>query len=169
MVYLDTDCLFQFELEQHLGLYMRDEIIAWHLVNGKAVSNERSLHEMVDFIVDQIVKKAELLSCRMERETAVSHRRLACVQELTRSSRWCHRVTSRSWSTPFKASSVSCRKPPIPSSFHGWQSSGYPSGRDSKSHAFVAFGSVGGQRGRFCGFQVAFSTKCSVYFILSRY
>jgi len=58
----------EFDLEQHLGLFIRDEIFAWHQLNGKVLSSEQVLKQSIATIVDEIVKKAEILSCRMERE-----------------------------------------------------------------------------------------------------
>ncbi|KAG8901590.1 hypothetical protein FRB99_005203 [Tulasnella sp. 403] len=64
----------EFDLEQHLGLFIRDELIGWHQVNPniKPGWTDQSLKPYVAPIVEQIVKKAELLSCRWERESALA-------------------------------------------------------------------------------------------------
>lgn len=64
--------LMQYDLEHQLGLFIRDDLIAWHALNNKQINGEPALKPMVNGIVDQICKKAELLSCRVEREGAVS-------------------------------------------------------------------------------------------------
>ncbi|KAG8954779.1 hypothetical protein FRC03_011404 [Tulasnella sp. 419] len=58
----------EFDLDQYLGLFMRDEVINWYQTQGKSMPSEQNLRGMVGTIVEQIVKKAEILSCRMERE-----------------------------------------------------------------------------------------------------
>ena len=53
-------------------MFIKDEIIAWHQLNQKALANDQALRDTVAAVVDQIVKKAELMSCRNEREGTVS-------------------------------------------------------------------------------------------------
>ncbi|KAG8921641.1 hypothetical protein FRC01_000141 [Tulasnella sp. 417] len=62
----------EYDLEHQLGLFIRDDLIAWHALNNKQINGEPALKPMVAGIVDQICKKAELLSCRVEREGAAS-------------------------------------------------------------------------------------------------
>ncbi|KAG8865354.1 hypothetical protein FRB96_000244 [Tulasnella sp. 330] len=62
----------EFDLEQHLGLFIRDEVVLWHLYNNKPIGNDLTLKQIVNQIVESISKKAEILSCRMERETAIA-------------------------------------------------------------------------------------------------
>ncbi|KAG9303929.1 hypothetical protein G9A89_005839 [Geosiphon pyriformis] len=55
----------EFDLEQHLSVFVRDELITWHYVSHKPV-NEPQLRQKVAQNVDAIVEKAERLGCKDE-------------------------------------------------------------------------------------------------------
>lgn len=126
---LIMDCLSQFDLEQHLGLFIRDEVVLWHLYNNKPIGNDITLKQIVNQIVESISKKAEILSCRMERETAVSfadiyHELLGtdCPFHLRR--RWPLLLTKASVPTPYITFRSCFNKLSILSTSHEWRSSG---------------------------------------------
>lgn len=61
----------QYDLEQQLGLFIREEVIVWHAMNNRPMPAEPQIKQATAAVVDDIVGKAELMSCRMEREGAV--------------------------------------------------------------------------------------------------
>lgn len=50
-----------------MSVFVRDELITWHYVSHKPV-NEPQLRQMVAYNVECIVRKAEVLACKEERE-----------------------------------------------------------------------------------------------------
>ncbi|TFY60353.1 hypothetical protein EVJ58_g5210 [Rhodofomes roseus] len=58
----------QFDLESHLCLFARDEVLTFR---ARQVGQEASFRTAVTGVIDGIVKRAELLGCKAERETAI--------------------------------------------------------------------------------------------------
>ncbi|RUP49800.1 hypothetical protein BC936DRAFT_141434 [Jimgerdemannia flammicorona] len=57
----------EFELDQYLSIFIRDELVTWHSINHKP-ANDQQLREHVARNVDYVLKKTQFLSCKMERE-----------------------------------------------------------------------------------------------------
>ena len=57
----------QNDLEHRASVFVREELITWHHLNHKSPP-EGALRENTVSNVDALVKKAKLLSCRLERE-----------------------------------------------------------------------------------------------------
>ncbi|CAG8494689.1 11619_t:CDS:10, partial [Ambispora leptoticha] len=57
----------EFDLEQHLSVLVRDELLTWHYVSKKPVT-EPQLRQKVAQNVESIVKRAETLACKEERD-----------------------------------------------------------------------------------------------------
>jgi transformation/transcription domain-associated protein len=64
----------ELELDQYLCLFIRDELITWHMNNHRPVTDVQ-FHERIQANVQQIITKAQLMSCRNETEEVVSGRR----------------------------------------------------------------------------------------------
>jgi transformation/transcription domain-associated protein len=62
----------QFDLEQYLSLFIRDEVVNWHIMHNKTGVSEQNIRSFVANIVDQVVRKAELMACRLEREQTMN-------------------------------------------------------------------------------------------------
>lgn len=60
--------LFQFELDQHLCLFARDEVLTWMQTKGKRyVTLDNVFRTHVSANIEGVVKKAELMACKLER------------------------------------------------------------------------------------------------------
>lgn len=58
----------QFELDQHLCLFARDEVLTWLLTKGKRLNPyDLSFRKLVADNIDGVVKKAELMACKLEK------------------------------------------------------------------------------------------------------
>ncbi|KAF9958937.1 hypothetical protein BGZ72_010618 [Mortierella alpina] len=57
----------EFEFDQYLGIFIRDELVSW-ITAGMKPLNEQNLGERVTSTVDQVLKRTSLLSCKPERE-----------------------------------------------------------------------------------------------------
>lgn len=58
----------QFELDQHLCLFARDEVLTWLQTKGKRqITIDLSFRQRVNENIDGLVKKAELMACKHER------------------------------------------------------------------------------------------------------
>lgn len=55
----------ELELDQYLSLFIRDELISWHVSNHRSVT-DMQFRERVQTNVNQIMAKAQFLSSRME-------------------------------------------------------------------------------------------------------
>lgn len=55
----------ELELDQYLSLFIRDELISWHVSNHRSVTDTQ-FRERVQTNVNQIMAKAQFLSSRME-------------------------------------------------------------------------------------------------------
>ncbi|KAH8105847.1 hypothetical protein BXZ70DRAFT_396929 [Cristinia sonorae] len=63
----------EYELEQQLCLFARDEYMTWLHGRGKPWNFDVSFRTNVAGIVEGVVKKAETLACKVEREQAIAH------------------------------------------------------------------------------------------------
>ncbi|CAO3646013.1 unnamed protein product [Mucor fragilis] len=59
------------ELDQYLSLFVRDELITWHMSNHRSVTDAQ-FRERVQANVNQVVTKAQFLSCKTENDKAAS-------------------------------------------------------------------------------------------------
>lgn len=57
----------ELELDQYLSLFIRDELITWHMSNHRSVTDVQ-FRERVQANVVQVMTKAQLLSCKTDRE-----------------------------------------------------------------------------------------------------
>ncbi|KAG6831589.1 hypothetical protein H0H92_009062 [Tricholoma furcatifolium] len=69
----------EFELEQSLALYGRDEVNAWMALRNQPWATDAAFKQSVSSNVDSIVKRAESMACKLEREQAVNHGNLGTV------------------------------------------------------------------------------------------
>ncbi|KAG2214450.1 hypothetical protein INT46_007375 [Mucor plumbeus] len=58
------------ELDQYLSLFIRDELITWHMSNHRSVTDTQ-FRERVQSNVTQVITKAQFLSCKMEHDKAI--------------------------------------------------------------------------------------------------
>jgi len=56
------------DLSHRLSIFVRDEIMWWHAVNKKEIPEPGKLREIVMGNIDEVVRRATVLSCKMERE-----------------------------------------------------------------------------------------------------
>ncbi|KAJ7638852.1 FAT domain-containing protein [Roridomyces roridus] len=64
----------EFDLEQQLCLFSRDEVMNWIRARpGNAGSNDPNFRKFVAANIDSIVKRAETMACKVEREQAVQN------------------------------------------------------------------------------------------------
>lgn len=63
----------EFELEQHLCLFARDEVMTWLHGRGKPWTFDLSFRTNVAENIKGVVKKAETMACKLEREQAVQN------------------------------------------------------------------------------------------------
>ncbi|KAK4510703.1 uncharacterized protein ATC70_005136 [Mucor velutinosus] len=59
------------ELDQYLSLFVRDELITWHMSNHRSVTDAQ-FRERVQANVNQVITKAQFLSCRTENDKTMS-------------------------------------------------------------------------------------------------
>jgi transformation/transcription domain-associated protein len=65
----------EFELEQQLCLFARDEVMTWLHGRGKAWTLDMSLRVHVAANIDGVVKRAETVACKVERDQVfISHK-----------------------------------------------------------------------------------------------
>ncbi|KAG0235555.1 hypothetical protein B0O80DRAFT_498171 [Mortierella sp. GBAus27b] len=57
----------EFEFDQYLGIFIRDELVSWFAAGMKTMT-EQNLGERVSSTVEQVLKRTSLLSCKPERE-----------------------------------------------------------------------------------------------------
>lgn len=60
----------QHDLEHRLSIFVREEIVAWHQIFRHPLDDSRMAHlrDLSLHSIDEVVKRARLLSCKMERE-----------------------------------------------------------------------------------------------------
>ncbi|KAF8339104.1 FAT-domain-containing protein [Cantharellus anzutake] len=58
----------EYDLEQQLSLFLRDEVLTWYSHHGKQPSADIVFRTHVSQNVDVVVKRAEVLACKYERE-----------------------------------------------------------------------------------------------------
>ncbi|KII95163.1 hypothetical protein PLICRDRAFT_693420 [Plicaturopsis crispa FD-325 SS-3] len=63
----------EFDLEQQLCLFARDEVMTWLHTRGQPWTFDVSFRANVAACIDGIVKRAETMSCKIEREQALSN------------------------------------------------------------------------------------------------
>ncbi|KAI7863236.1 hypothetical protein BDF14DRAFT_1989138 [Spinellus fusiger] len=61
----------ELELDQYLSLFVRDELITWHMANHRSVTDIQ-FRERVNTNVLQIMTKAQFSSCKAEREKTIN-------------------------------------------------------------------------------------------------
>ncbi|KAJ7276442.1 hypothetical protein B0H12DRAFT_1227571 [Mycena haematopus] len=61
----------EFDLEQQLCLFSRDEVMTW--MRGRGTSNDVNFRKFVAANIDGVVKRAETMACKIEREQAVNN------------------------------------------------------------------------------------------------
>lgn len=59
------------ELDQYLSLFVRDELITWHMSNHRSVTDAQ-FRERVQANVNQVMTKAQFLSCKTTENDKVS-------------------------------------------------------------------------------------------------
>ncbi|EPB81798.1 hypothetical protein HMPREF1544_11483 [Mucor circinelloides 1006PhL] len=59
------------ELDQYLSLFVRDELITWHMSNHRSVTDAQ-FRERVQANVTQVITKAQFLSCKTENDKTVN-------------------------------------------------------------------------------------------------
>ncbi|KAG6837441.1 hypothetical protein H0H93_009535 [Arthromyces matolae] len=69
----------EFELEQSLSLYGRDEVNAWMAMRNQPWSTDGIFRQSVAANTEGIVKRAESMACKIEREQAVNNGNLGTV------------------------------------------------------------------------------------------
>lgn len=57
----------ELELDQYLSLFIRDELITWHMSNHRSVTDAQ-FRDRVQTNVLQVMTKAQFLSCKTDRE-----------------------------------------------------------------------------------------------------
>lgn len=58
----------QFDLDQQLCLFVRDEIVHWLQLRNKSTTFDLAFRKHVASCIDNMVHKAELMACKIERE-----------------------------------------------------------------------------------------------------
>ncbi|KAF8195850.1 FAT domain-containing protein [Mycena galopus ATCC 62051] len=61
----------EFDLEQQLCLFGRDEVMTW--LRGRTASTDANFRKFVAANIDGVVKRAETMACKIEREQAVNN------------------------------------------------------------------------------------------------
>ncbi|KAJ7507855.1 hypothetical protein B0H11DRAFT_2271401 [Mycena galericulata] len=61
----------EFDLEQQLCLFSRDEVTTW--LRGRAGNNDANFKKLVAANIDGVVKRAETMACKVEREQAIQN------------------------------------------------------------------------------------------------
>ncbi|KAI9209824.1 uncharacterized protein BJ171DRAFT_609195 [Polychytrium aggregatum] len=59
------------ELEDYLAIFVRDELVTWHTASKKPPPQEHHLRDLVSVNMELIVKKAQAMSCKTEREKGI--------------------------------------------------------------------------------------------------
>ena len=59
---------WQYELEQQLCLFSRDEVTNWLATRGKPYAMDLNFRQQVAMNIDHIVRRAETMACKLERE-----------------------------------------------------------------------------------------------------
>jgi transformation/transcription domain-associated protein len=63
----------EFDLEQQLCLYGRDEVTSWLSMRQRAWTVDQFFRQSVTANIDGIVKRAETMACKIEREQALQN------------------------------------------------------------------------------------------------
>jgi len=63
----------EFDLDQQLCLFARDEVTYWFQIRGKSPPFDLSFRKNVVACIESIVSRAEQLACKIEREQAVNN------------------------------------------------------------------------------------------------
>ncbi|KAJ8698457.1 transcription-associated protein 1 [Pleurotus ostreatus] len=63
----------EFDLEQQLCLFGRDEVTAWLMARGRPWTVDAQFRQLVSLNIDGVVKRAETLACKIEREQAANN------------------------------------------------------------------------------------------------
>jgi transformation/transcription domain-associated protein len=63
----------EFDLDQHLCLFGRDEVTHWFQIRGKSSLFDLSFRKSVINCIENIVSRAEQMACKIEREQAVNN------------------------------------------------------------------------------------------------
>jgi transformation/transcription domain-associated protein len=58
-------------LEQQLCLFSRDEVVTW--LRGRSTNTDANFRKFVAANIDGVVKRAETMACKVEREQAVQN------------------------------------------------------------------------------------------------
>ncbi|OZJ06116.1 hypothetical protein BZG36_01053 [Bifiguratus adelaidae] len=58
----------EFDLDQYLNIFIRDEIVSWHEANQKPLIPDQTMRDRVAQNLDYIIKKTQFLSCKLERD-----------------------------------------------------------------------------------------------------
>ena len=58
----------QFDMDQQLSLFLRDEVLTWYNIHQRAPQVDHTFREEVAAMVDGVVKRAEMLACKVDRE-----------------------------------------------------------------------------------------------------
>ncbi|KZT41150.1 hypothetical protein SISSUDRAFT_1059707 [Sistotremastrum suecicum HHB10207 ss-3] len=58
----------EFDMDQQLSLFLRDEVFTWYTMHGRSPQMDNAIQNQVAALVDGVVKKAEILACKLERE-----------------------------------------------------------------------------------------------------
>ena len=67
-----TLTLSKFELEQQLCLLSRDEVSHWLQLRGRPWAIDQNFKNYVTAHIDAIVKRAETMACKLERDSVSS-------------------------------------------------------------------------------------------------
>ena len=59
---------FQNELEHHLSLFARDEVMTWNAIRQRPSPVDLAFRQHVSQNIDHIIKRAETMACKLERE-----------------------------------------------------------------------------------------------------
>ncbi|KDQ21071.1 hypothetical protein BOTBODRAFT_142417 [Botryobasidium botryosum FD-172 SS1] len=73
----------EFDLDQQLSLFIRDEVLTWYNSHQKQQTNDLVFRDHIAQNVEAIVKKAEILSCRLERDMGNANSPMTAVQSIT--------------------------------------------------------------------------------------
>jgi len=63
----------EFDLDQQLCLFARDEVTQWFQMRGKVFAFDLTFRKHVIANIDSMVNRAELMACKIEREQAVNN------------------------------------------------------------------------------------------------
>jgi len=58
----------QFDLEYHLCLFARDEVTYWMTMRGRPMQIDHVFRQSVSANIDGVVKRAETMACKIERD-----------------------------------------------------------------------------------------------------